>query len=161
LILKGVPPQELDNPTVDQETTRETNPLLEPWTGPFGAPPFDRLKPTHFGQAFEIAIGLAQAETRAIAADPKPPSFENTIEALETSGRELTRICSVFFNLAGADTNDELEAIEREIAPKLARHRSEIYLNGALFQRVAGLHARSGELGLNAEQARVLSFCGT
>ncbi|MGH6869095.1 MAG: peptidase M3, partial [Methylocella sp.] len=111
---------------MDQETSRETNPLLEPWTRPFGAPPFDRLKPSHFGQAFEIALGLAQAETGAIAADPTPPSFENTIAALERSGRELTRISSVFFNLARADTNDELEEIEREIAPKLARHRSEI-----------------------------------
>jgi len=77
-----------------QKNTREPNPLLEPWTGPFEAPPFDRLKPSHFGQAFEIALGLAQAETGAIAADPKPPSFENTIEALERSGRELTRVCS-------------------------------------------------------------------
>jgi peptidyl-dipeptidase Dcp len=156
LILKGVPPQQLENPSMDQETSCETNPLLEPWMGPFGAPPFDRLKPSQFGQAFEIALGLAQAETGAIAADPKPPSFENTIEALERSGRELTRICSVFFNLAGADTNDELEAIEREIAPKLARHRSEMYLNGALFQRVDALFARRAKLGLNAEQARVL-----
>src|SRR6202022_1628946 len=141
---------------MDQEASRETNPLVEPWTGPFGAPPFDRLKPSHFGQAFEIALAGAQAETGAIAADPKPPSFENTIEALETSGRELTRICSVFFNLARADTNDELEAIEREIAPKLARHRSGIYLNGAMFQRVDALYSRRSELGLNAEQARVL-----
>jgi peptidyl-dipeptidase Dcp len=151
-----MPPQELDKPSMDQDTSRATNPLVEPWTGPFGAPPFDRLKPSHFGQAFEIALAGAQAETGAIAADPKPPSFENTIEALETSGRELTQICSVFFNLARADTNDELEAIEREIAPKLARHRSGIYLNGAMFQRVDALYSRRGELGLNAEQARVL-----
>jgi peptidyl-dipeptidase Dcp len=151
-----MPPQELDKPSMDQDTPCATNPLLEPWTGPFGAPPFDRLKPSHFGQAFEIALANAQAETGAIAADPKPPSFENTIEALETSGRALTQICSVFFNLARADTNDELEAIEREIAPKLARHRSGIYLNGAMFQRVDALYSRRGELGLNAEQARVL-----
>src|SRR5580704_1392962 len=151
-----MPPQELDKPSMDQDSSCATNPLLEPWTGPFGVPPFDRLKPSHFGQAFEIALGLAQAETGAIATDPKPPSFENTIEALETSGRELTRISSVFFNLARADTNSELEAIEREIAPKLARHRSEIYLNGALFRRVDALYSRRGELGLNAEQARVL-----
>jgi peptidyl-dipeptidase Dcp len=141
---------------MNQEIACETNPLLELWTGPFGAPPFDRLKPCHFGQAFEVALSLAQAETGAIAADPKPPSFENTIEALERSGRELTRICSVFFNLARADTNDELEGIEREIAPRLARHRSEIYLNGALFRRVDALYSRRGELGLNAEQVRVL-----
>src|SRR6202035_2607834 len=138
---------------MDQETSRAPNPFLEPWTGPFGAPPFDRLKPSHFGHAFEIALADAQAETGAIAADPKPPSFETTIEALERSGRELTRICSVFFNLARADTNDELEATEREIAPKLARHRSGIYLNGAMFQRVDALYSRCGELGLNAEQA--------
>src|ERR1700731_924644 len=70
---------------MDQETSCATNPFLEPWPGPFGAPPFDRLKPSHFGHAFEIALADAQAETGAIAADPKPPSFENTIEALERS----------------------------------------------------------------------------
>ena len=141
---------------MDQETSRGTNPLLEPWTGPFGAPPFDRLKPSQFGQAFEIALGLAQAEITAIAAGPNPPSFENTIEALERSGRDLTLISAVFFNLARADTNDVIEAIEREIAPKLARHRSEIYLNDALFRRIEALHARRGKLGLDPEQARVL-----
>jgi peptidyl-dipeptidase Dcp len=141
---------------MDQEASRETNPLLEPWTGPFEAPPFDRLKPSHFGQAFEIALGRAQAESGAIAANSKPPSFENTIEALERSGHELTRVCSVFFHLARADTNDEVEAIEREIAPRLARHRSGIYLNSAMFQRVDALYSRRGKLGLNAEQARVL-----
>ena len=141
---------------MDQETSPATNPLLEPWTGPFGAPPFDRLRPCHFGQAFEIALGLAQAEAGAIADDPNPPSFENTIEALERSGQDLTRISSVFFNLARADTNGELEAIECGIAPKLARHRTGIYLNGAIFRRVDELFSRRGELGLNAEQARVL-----
>ncbi|HEX3495355.1 MAG TPA: M3 family metallopeptidase, partial [Methylocella sp.] len=141
---------------MDQEASRETNPLLEPWTGPFEAPPFDRLKPSHFGQAFAIALADAQAETGAIAADPNPPSFENTIEALERSGRELTRVCSVFFHLARADTNDEIEAVEREIAPRLARHRSGIYLNSAMFQRVDALYSRRGKLELNAEEARVL-----
>ncbi|MGH6851986.1 MAG: M3 family metallopeptidase, partial [Methylocella sp.] len=141
---------------MDQNNAREPNPLLEPWTGPFGAPPFDRLKPMHFRAAFEIALGFAQAEIEAIAAGPNPPSFANTIEALERSGGDLTRIRSVFFNLARADANDEIEAIEREIAPKLARHRSEIYLNDALFRRIEALHAQREKLGLDAEQARVL-----
>ncbi|MGH6849393.1 MAG: M3 family metallopeptidase [Methylocella sp.] len=136
---------------------REPNPLFEPWTGPFGAPPFDRLKPMHFGQAFEIALGLAQAEIAAIAAGPNPPSFANTVEALERSGRDLTRIRSVFFNLARTDADDEIEAIEREMAPKLARHRSEIFLNDALFRRIEALHARREKLGLDAEQAQVLA----
>ncbi len=141
---------------MDEENNCEKNPLLEPWSGPFGAPPFDRLKPGDFGPAFDAALGRAKAEILAIAASPEPPSFANAIEALERSGRDLTRVSAVFFNLAAADTNDELQTIEREIAPKLARHRSEIYLNEALFQRIAALHARKSELGLSAEQAQVL-----
>jgi len=141
---------------MDKDNSLADNPLLAPWTGPFGAPPFDRLQPSHFGPAFESALASAQAEAAAIAANPESPSFENTIEALERSGRDLTRISAVFFNLAGADTNDEFQAIEREIAPRLARHRSEIYLNDALFQRIAALDARKSELGLDAERLRVL-----
>ncbi|HUZ91790.1 MAG TPA: M3 family metallopeptidase, partial [Methylocella sp.] len=141
---------------MDQGTSRETNPLLAPWMGPFEAPPFDNVKPSHFAEAFEAALTSAQAEAAAIAANPEPPSFENTIEALERSGDDLTRVSAVFFNLASADTNEELQALEREIAPRLARHHSEIYLNDVLFQRIAALHARSAELGLYAEQARVL-----
>jgi peptidyl-dipeptidase Dcp len=132
------------------------NPLLEPWTGPFEAPPFERLSPEHFMPAFEKALTENRAEIDAIAANPEPPSFENTIAALERSGQALDRVSSVFFNLAGADTNDALEAIERDIAPILSRHRSETYLNEALFQRVEALQAQSATLGLNAEQARVL-----
>jgi peptidyl-dipeptidase Dcp len=141
---------------MDQTNTREPNPLLEPWTGPCGAPPFDRLKPIHFEQAFAIVFGFAQAEIAAIAADPNPPTFKNTIAALERSGRDLTRIRSVFFHLARADANDEIEAIEREIAPKLARHRSEIFQSDALFERIEALLARREKLALDAEQARVL-----
>ncbi len=141
---------------MDNDNSLAENPLLAPWTGPFEAPPFDRLKPSHFEKAFEAALAGAAAEAAAIAANPEPPSFENTIEALERSGHDLTRVAAVFFNLASADTNDEFEAIERDMAPRLARHRSEIYLNDALFQRIAALHSRRGELGLDAEQARVL-----
>ena len=82
--------------------------------------------------------------------------FANTIEALERSGRSLDKVASVFFNLAGAHTNDELQTIEREIAPILARHRSETYLNEALFKRIDALKADEATLGLSAEQARVL-----
>jgi peptidyl-dipeptidase Dcp len=141
---------------MDKLNSLAENPLLAPWTGPFEAPPFDGLTPSHFEPAFEVALAGAAAEVAAIAANLAPPSFKNTIEALERSGRDLKRVSAVFFNLAGADTNDEFEAIEREIAPKLARHRSEIYLNDALFQRIAALHASKSELGLDTEQLRVL-----
>jgi peptidyl-dipeptidase Dcp len=135
----------------------EPNPLLEPWTGPFEAPPFDRLEPRHFPPAFDAALVQARAEIDAIAADPAAPTFANTIEALERSGRSLDRVGDVFFNLTGAHTNDELQAIEREIAPRLARHRSETYLNEALFKRIDALRVREDKLGLSAEQARVLN----
>ncbi|HEY1863572.1 MAG TPA: M3 family metallopeptidase [Roseiarcus sp.] len=134
----------------------DTNPLLEPWTGPFEAPPFDRLEPQQFRPAFDAALKQARAEIDAVAADPAAPTFANTIEALERSGRSLDKVASVFFNLTGAHTNDELQAIEREIAPILARHRSETYLNEALFQRIDALKADVSKLGLSAEQARVL-----
>src|SRR5262245_27833250 len=140
----------------EPRSSLETNPLLAPWTEPFEAPPFDRIEPSHFAGAFDIALEAARAEVDAIAADPEPPSFENTIAALERSGRLLTRVSAAFSNLATAHTNTELEAIERDIAPKLARHRSSIYLNENLFRRVDALYARRGELGLNAEQGQVL-----
>ena len=135
----------------------DANPLLEPWTGPFEAPPFDRIAPRHFEPAFEAALKEARAEIDAIAADPAPPTFANTIEAMERSGRTLDRVAKVFFNLAGAETNDELEAIERAIAPVLSRHASDTYLNDALFRRIDALKANVEALGLTPEQARALS----
>jgi peptidyl-dipeptidase Dcp len=137
-------------------TNLDENPLLEPWTGPFEAPPFDRIEPGHFRPAFDAALKDARREVDAIAANPAPPTFANTIEALERSGRSLDRVGGVFFNLTGAATNDELQAIEREIAPVLARHRNETYLNEALFKRIDALKAEEEGLGLSAEQARVL-----
>jgi peptidyl-dipeptidase Dcp len=134
----------------------DANPLLEPWSGPFEAPPFDRFEPRQFPPAFDTALAQARTEIDAIAADPAAPTFANTIEALERSGRSLDKVASVFFNLAGAHTNDELQAIEREIAPKLARHRSKTYLSEALFKRIDALKANASRLGLSAEQARVL-----
>jgi peptidyl-dipeptidase Dcp len=134
----------------------DTNPLLEPWIGPFEAPPFDTFEPRHFRPAFDAALKATRAEIDAVAADPAAPTFGNTIAALERSGRSLDKVANVFFNLTGAHTNDELQAIEREIAPVLARHRSETYLNAALFERVDALKAHEDKLGLSAEQARVL-----
>ncbi len=132
------------------------NPLLEPWTGPFEAPPFDRIEPAHFRAAFDATLKDARREIDAVAADPSAPTFANTIEALERTGRSLDRVARVFFNLAGAATNDELQAIEREIAPVLSRLHSATYMNEALFKRVDALKADEDQLGLSAEQARVL-----
>lgn len=132
------------------------NPLLAVWTGPFEAPPFGAISPAHFPPAFEVALAQKRAEIAAIAANPEPPSFANTIEALERSGRALDRIATLFFNLVGADGDEALEAIERDIAPVLARLSSEIHQNAALFARIAALHTGQGDSVLNAEQARTL-----
>jgi peptidyl-dipeptidase Dcp len=138
--------------------SQSANPLLESWTGPFEAPPFESLRSEHFRPAFDIALAEKRAEILAIATDPGPPSFANTIEALERSGRALDRVAAVFFNLAGADSNDALEAIEREIAPILSRLSSEVYQNAALFARIEALRAGRGDLRLTAEQGRVLEL---
>ena len=99
---------------------------------------------------------LTAPRSTTIAADPAPPSFDNTIAALERGGRALERVANVFFVKAGADTGDAIEAIEREISPLLARHNNALYLNRALYARIAALYAKRESLGLNPEQARVL-----
>ncbi|MGB9208119.1 MAG: M3 family metallopeptidase, partial [Pseudolabrys sp.] len=132
------------------------NPLLAPWSGDFELPPFTQIKAEHFRPAFDRALAEHRAEIAAIAGNQAEPSFENTIAALEKSGRELERVANVFFALAGANTSDEIEAIERDVSPLLARHNNAFYLNPALYSRIAGLHERRSALGLNPEQARVL-----
>jgi peptidyl-dipeptidase Dcp len=133
-----------------------TQALLSDWTGPHGLPDFSDATPEQFRPAFDEALKTHRAEIDRISADAAAPTFANTIEALEKSGRELERVSNVFFVFAGADTNDELEAVEREVSPLLARHSNAMYLNRALFARIADLWARRDKLGLNAEQARVL-----
>jgi len=132
------------------------NPLLGEWAAPLELPPFTEIAPEHFRPAFDQALAEHRAEIAAIADDPALPSFANTIDAFEKAGRGLDRVASVFFNLTGAHTSDALQAIEREMAPALARHRSAIFLNTALFRRIDDLFARRDSLGLTPEQARVL-----
>src|SRR5580692_10245101 len=94
------------------------NPFFQDWAGPFGAPPFGRIAPAHFPPAFDRAFATHDAEVAAIAADPAAPGFDNTIAALELSGRLLGRVTDVFRMLAGAHTNEALLEIERAIAPR-------------------------------------------
>lgn len=138
-----------------------SNPLLADWTSAFGLPPFARLTPNQFRPAFDEALARHHIEINRIAADPSEPTFSNTIEALERSGRDLERVANVFFVLAGADTNEALEEVERDVSPLLARHNNELYLNTALYARIAVLHGRRDSLGLTAEQVRVLDRYNT
>jgi peptidyl-dipeptidase Dcp len=133
-----------------------SNPFFEDWAGPFGAPSLDRIRPEHFAPAYDRALAEHAAEVAAIAADPAPPGFDNVIVALEASGRLLTRVDGVFHNLAASVTDAALQAIELEMAPRLAAHWSAITLNSALFARIDALHRRRDTLGLDEESLRVL-----
>jgi peptidyl-dipeptidase Dcp len=135
---------------------QHTNPLLQPWDTPFELPPFDAIRPEHFAPAFETAIAEHVNEIDAIANSTEAPTFDNTIAALDASGRRLTRIEQVFFNLTSSETSPALQAVERDIAPRLAAHESAIYLNAPLFRRVDALHARRDRLELTDEQRRLL-----
>jgi peptidyl-dipeptidase Dcp len=137
-------------------TATDNNPLLQTWTAPFEAPPFAELQTQHYRPAFDAALAEHRREVDAIAADPAPPTFDNTIGALELAGQTLRRVSAVFFNLCATDGNDDTEAIEREIAPVLARHRNAIMLNEPLFRRVDDLYVQRDSLGLSDEQHRVL-----
>src|ERR1051325_8561176 len=134
----------------------QTNPLLADWTAPFAVPPLDAIRPEHFPPAFERGLAEHRAEIGGIAGAAAAPDFDNTVAALERSGRLLTRVSNIFYVLAGADTNDAIQASERDMAPRLARHWNEIHLNEALFARIDALQRRVASLGLTGEQARVL-----
>jgi len=133
-----------------------TNPFFEDWTAPFGAPPLDRIKPEHFAPAYDRALAEHTAEVAAIAQNRSPPSFDNVVLALEKSGRLLTRIEGVFGNLTSSATNEELQAIELEMAPRLSAHWSAILMHPVLFARLDELYQKRGSLGLDGESLRVL-----
>jgi peptidyl-dipeptidase Dcp len=132
------------------------NPLLERWTTPFEVPPFDKVRTEHFLPAIEKGFEENLAEIDAIANNRAAPTFANTIDALEGAGRLLDRVSSVFFNLSGTDTTPEIQAIEREVAPRYAKHGMAIYQNSKLFARVDALMKDRKKLGLTLEQTRVL-----
>jgi peptidyl-dipeptidase Dcp len=131
------------------------NPFFATWTTPDGVPPFDRIAPEHFRDAYAGALKEHEAEVAAIAADAAPPSFDNTIAALERSGRALERVGNTFHLLAGAHTNDALLEIERELSPQIARHWNKIHTNTALFRRIDTVMREADSLGLDREQKRV------
>ncbi|MEO0977793.1 MAG: peptidase M3, partial [Pseudomonadota bacterium] len=133
-----------------------TNPVLADWATPFELPPFDQIEPGHFEEAFESAMAEARRESDAIAGQTSEPDFANTIAALEKSGDQLTRVARTFYNLTSAHTNETLQKVERDIAPKLAKHSSDLLLNEKLYNRVAALWAQRDTLGLSAEDAKVL-----
>lgn len=132
------------------------NPLLTESPLPYGAPQFDKIKNEHYMPAFERGIAEAKAEVDAIISDSDAPTFENTILALEQSGRTLDRVSSIFFNLLEADSDDEMQEIAEKVSPMLTEYSMYVSLNEALFQRVKSVWDQRESLGLEPDQARLL-----
>ncbi len=136
--------------------TNATNPALIDWNGLNGLPRFEALNDGDFAPAFDAALARHEEEIDAIADNPEAPTFDNTIVALELAGDDLSRVSALFWNRAGAHTNDTIQALERDISPKMSRHYSKIGMNAALFKRIDTLWETRESLGLTLEQTRVL-----
>ncbi|MDH3373901.1 MAG: M3 family metallopeptidase [Gammaproteobacteria bacterium] len=150
-----------DKPAPELEDTAgnaviTANPLLAEWDTPFGVPPFDRIDSEHYLPAFRGSMDEHNAEVDAIVANADTPTFENTIEALDTSGESLKRVRRVFFALNAAHSDDVIKETAKTIAPQLAAHSDDISLNKGLYDRVLAVYEQQDELGLSGEQQRLL-----
>ncbi|MCC8617742.1 M3 family metallopeptidase [Xanthomonas vesicatoria] len=143
-------------PTTTTGSDLSSNPLLAPSTLPLQAPPFDKIRDSDYLPAFEEGIRLARDELHKITENPEPPTFENTVEALEHSGATLGYVSNVFFGISTADTNDARRKIEEDIGPKLAAFGDEIALDAKLFARFKAVYDRRDTLALTPEQQRLL-----
>src|SRR6202171_6561230 len=132
------------------------NPLLKAWQTPLETPPFAEIAPEHFLPAFEPAFVDHSPEAAAIAHDPSAPAFANTITALERSGKLLSKVLAVFYDLMSAHSNPALLEIDKEVSLRMARHWNPIMMNAVLFGRIALLHDNYATLGLSPEQMRLL-----
>ena len=133
-----------------------TNALLTDWTTPFQIAPFDQISDEDFEPALQEALTQARSGIAKIVSNPDAPTFANTIEALELADEMLGRVLSVFYNIAGADSNPKREELQRAFSPKLAQYSSEITMNADLFARIEAVWQARETLDLNEEQARVL-----
>src|SRR6202050_3971589 len=132
------------------------NPLLKAWQTPFETPPFAEINPEHFLPALEQAFADHSAEIAAITHDPATPDFDNTITALERSGKLLSKVSAVFYDLVSANSNPALLEADKEVSLRMARHWNPIMMNAVLFGRIALLHDNRATLGLSSEQSRLL-----
>ena len=132
------------------------NPLLTESALPYHLPPFDRLKDSDFEPAYTQGMAEHLKEVEAIAGNPEPPTFKNTVVALERSGRTLERVERTFSNLAGANTDPAIQKVESDMAPKLAAHADEVHLNAALFARIQSIYDQRENLGLDPQSKYLL-----
>lgn len=142
--------------TGGNEKSAVENPFFTEYNTPFGVPPFGEIKNEHFLPAIEKGIVEQTAEIAAIVSNPEPADFENTIAAFDYSGELIRKVTGVFYNYNSSNTNDEIQALAKEIAPKLSAHYDNINLNPDLFERVRTVYENRNSLNLSGEQARLL-----
>jgi peptidyl-dipeptidase Dcp len=134
----------------------DANPFFQEWKTPFGVPPFEQIKDGHFLPAIQKGIEEQRREIKAITGDPRAPTFANTIEALDNAGDLLEKVQGVFGNLIGAETNDRLQEISKQVAPLMAALRDDTILDPRLFARVKAIWDQRGKLKLEADQSKLL-----
>lgn len=144
--------------TIATMVSAQENPFLKAYDTPYQVPPFDKIRNEHFKPAFEEGMRIQKNEIEAIANSSAQPTFANTIIAKENSGELLRNVSTVFFNLSSAHTNKEIQALSQELAPVLAKHSDDIYLNDKLFKRVKTLWDKRAGLNLTKEQGRLLEL---
>ncbi|NJD32376.1 MAG: M3 family metallopeptidase, partial [Gammaproteobacteria bacterium] len=139
-----------------EQQLKLAEPLVAPWTGPYGGvPPFDKVKVDMLAPALEVGMYRNLAEIDLIATNPQPPTFENTIAALERTGRGLSRAATVYNVFSSTMNDDAVQAVEREMEPKLAAFYDQIFQNEALFKRIAAVYEVREKSGLTPEQQRL------
>ncbi|WP_243493039.1 M3 family metallopeptidase [Massilia violaceinigra] len=143
-------------PAAPATSLAAANPFAKLSTLPFHYPAFDQIKDEHFLPAYAAGMSDHLREVDAIANNRKAPTFDNTVVALERSGQLLTRVATTFSALQGANTNDTLDSIDREMSPKLAAHNDAVFLNAKLYERVKTLYDKRAKLGLDAESKHLL-----
>lgn len=136
------------------------NPELTEWTGPLGLPRFDLIRDADFAPAFDACLKLAEEAVEAIAANPEPPTFQNTVAALETAEEPLNRLCAVFYTLAGVDSNPAREELQRQFAPRLAAHGAKTSMDPRLFDRVEAIHQDRDDLAPQDQRLTELTLRG-
>jgi len=139
-----------------QKKETMTNPFFQPFDTPYGVPAFDKIQTADYMPAFEKGMQQQNEQIDAIVKNSEAPTFDNTIAAMDYSGDILNRVSDVFYNMTECNTNDELQAIAREIAPRLSKHSDDIYLNEALFERVNAVYQNRENEALNTEQKMLL-----
>ena len=134
------------------------NPLLEKSNLPYGAPDFSKIEDKHYKEAIFEAMQLQKERVTKIIENKEVPTFENTIIALEKSGKELRSVTNVFFAITSANTNETLEEVQKEVSPKLSSHRDSIFLNNELFLKIQKIYKEREVLKLDFESNRLLEF---